>query len=62
MHELIHSQSYIRIKIYAKFFFRTIFWYLKDFYEDVWGFHKIDLGTKNIVNILFVCNILTFVD
>ena len=55
MHELIHPQNYIRVKIWAKIFFHTIFWYLKrNIYEHGWGFHKIYLGTKSIVNI-FIC-------
>ena len=31
MHELIHPQSYTKVKIYVKKFFHTIFWYLKKF-------------------------------
>ena len=33
---------------------RTIFCYLKRFYEGVEGFHETYLGTKNIANI-FIC-------
>ena len=45
---------YFMVKIYGKKVFTLFFWYLKKFYEGVFVFHKIKLGTKNIANI-FIC-------
>ena len=59
----IDPQSYIRVKTYVKKFCHSIFWYPRKFTRAfVWGFRKIYLGTKSIVHIFFVGNILTFVD
>ena len=46
------------VKMYKKKVFTLFFWYLKKFYEGVFVFHKIKLGTKNIVTFLFVSRLI----